>query len=100
MDGEVANQFMKSLQKQGFEFKLSHKVISAKSNTKDVDVTMESLKDKKQIKEKFNVVLLSVGRQPNTEGLNLDKIGVELTDQKAIKVNNSFSIQNSQAKTR
>ena len=90
MDGEVANQFMKSLQKQGFEFKLSHKVISAKSNTKDVDVTMESLKDKKQIKEKFDVVLLSVGRQPNTEGLNLDKIGVELTDQKAIKVNKKF----------
>ncbi len=90
MDGEVANQFMKSLQKQGLEFKLSHKVISAKSNAKDVDVNMESLKDKKQIKEKFNVVLLSVGRQPNTEGLNLDKIGIELTDQKAIKVNKQF----------
>ncbi len=90
IDAEIANQFMKSLQKQGLEFKLSHKVISAKSNTKDVDVTMESLKDKKQIKEKFNVVLLSVGRQPNTEGLNLDKIGVELTDQKAIKVNKHF----------
>jgi len=90
IDAEIANQFMKSLQKQGLEFKLSHKVISAKSNTKDVDVTMESLKDKKQIKEKFNVVLLSVGRQPNTEGLNLDKIGVELTDQKAIKVNKQF----------
>ena len=90
MDGEVANQFMKSLQKQGLEFKLSHKVINSKSNTNDVDVTMESLKDKKQIKEKYNVVLLSVGRQPNTEGLNLDKIGVELTNQKAIKVDRQF----------
>ena len=90
MDGEVANQFMKSLQKQGLEFKLLHKVLDSKSNTNDVDVTLESLKDKKQIKEKYNIVLLSVGRQPNTEGLNLDKIGVELTNQKAIKIDKQF----------
>ena len=90
MDGEVANQFMKSLQKQGLEFKLLHKVLDSKSNTNDVDVTLESLKDKKQIKEKYNVVLLSVGRQPNIKGLNLDKIGVELTNQKAIKIDKQF----------
>ena len=30
MDGEIASQFMKSLQKQGLEFKLLHKLISAK----------------------------------------------------------------------
>ena len=90
MDGEIASQFMKSLQKQGLEFKLLHKVLDSKSNTNDVDVTLESLKDKKQIKEKYNIVLLSVGRQPNTEGLNLDKIGVELTNQKAIKIDKQF----------
>ena len=33
----------------------------------DVEVTMESTKDKKQIKEKYNIVLMSVGRKPNTE---------------------------------
>ncbi|SVD49365.1 uncharacterized protein METZ01_LOCUS402219, partial [marine metagenome] len=47
MDGEIAAEFMKSLEKQGLEFKLSHKVVATKSGSKDVEVTMESEKDKK-----------------------------------------------------
>jgi len=90
MDGEIATEFMKTLEKQGIEFKLSHKVVGTKSGPKDVEVTMESEKDKKQIKDKFNVVLMSIGRKPNTEELNLDKIGVKLNDQKAIEVNQQF----------
>ena len=90
MDGEIATEFMKSLEKQGLEFKLSHKVVATKSTSKDVEVTMESEKDKKQIKDKFNVVLMSIGRKPNTEELNLEKIGVKLNDQKAIEVDQQF----------
>ena len=90
MDGEIAAEFMKSLEKQGLEFKLSHKVVATKSGPKDVEVTMESEKDKKQIKDKFNVVLMSIGRKPNTEELNLEKIGVKLNDQKAIEVDQQF----------
>ena len=90
MDGEIAAQFMKSLQKQGLEFKLSHKVTSTKSGSSEVEVTIESLEDKKQIKEKYNVVLMSVGRKPNTEGLNLEKIGIKLNDHKAIKIDAQF----------
>jgi len=90
MDGEIATEFMKSLQKQGLEFKLSHKVVATKSGSKDVEVTMESEKDKKQIKDKFNIVLMSIGRKPNTEELNLEKIGVKLNDQKAIEVDQQF----------
>jgi len=90
MDSEIANQFMKSLQKQGLEFKLSNKVISTTSNSNDVEVKMESIKDKKQIKEKYNIVLVSVGRKPNTEELNLEKIGVSLNDDRSIKINKHF----------
>ena len=90
MDGEIANEFMKSLEKQGLEFKLSHKVVATKSGSKDVEVTMESEKDKKQVKDKFGVVLMSIGRKPNTEELNLEKIGVKLNDQKAIEVDQQF----------
>ena len=90
MDAEIAAQFMKSLQKQGLEFKLSHKVIATKPKTSDVEVTMELTKDKKQIKEKYNIVLMSVGRKPNTQGLNLEKIGIKLNEQKAIEVDHRF----------
>jgi len=90
MDGEIATEFMKSLEKQGLEFKLSHKVVVTKSGSKYVEVTMESEKDKKQVKDKFNVVLMSIGRKPNTEELNLEKIDVKLNDQKAIEVDQQF----------
>ena len=90
MDGEIAAEFMKSLEKQGLEFKLSHKVVATKSGSKDVEVTMESEKDKKQVKDKFNVVLMSIGRKPNTEELNLEKIGVKQNDQHAIEVDQQF----------
>ena len=90
MDGEIATVFMKSLEKQGLEFKLSHKVIATKSGSKDVEVTMESEQDKKQVKDKFNVVLMSIGRKPNTEELNLEKIGVKLNDQQAIEVDQQY----------
>ena len=89
MDEEIAKEFMKSLKKQGLEFKLSHKVISTKASKSGVEVSMES-SDKKQITEKYDVVLMSVGRKPNTEGLNLEGIGVKLNDKKAIEINNQF----------
>ena len=90
MDGEIATQFMKSLQKQNLTFKLSHKVTGTKISKSDVEVVMQSEIDKKEIKEKFDIVLMSSGRRPNTEGLNLEKIGVKLNDQKAIEINKEF----------
>jgi len=89
MDKEIAKEFKKSLEKQGLEFKLSHKVTSTKVNKNEVEVSMES-SDKKEVKEKYEVVLMSVGRKPNTEGLNLEKIGVKLNDKKAIEINKNF----------
>ena len=90
MDVEVASEFMKSLQKQGIEFKLSHKVIATKSGSKDVEVLMESEKDKKQTKDKFDVVLMAIGRKPNTENLNLEKIGVKLNKQNSIEIDKHY----------
>ena len=89
MDGEIAKEFMKMLTKQGLEFKLSHKVSSAKSGKSGVDVEMET-SDKKKIKENYEIVLMSVGRKPNTEGLGLEKIGIKLTDKKSIEIKDNF----------
>jgi len=33
---------------------------------------------------------MSVGRKPNTEGLNLEGIGVKLNEKKAVEINNQF----------
>ncbi len=89
MDGEIAKEFMKMLTKQGLEFKLSHKVSSAKSGKSGVDVEMET-SDKKKIRENYEIVLMSVGRNPNTEGLGLEKIGIKLTAKKSIEIKDNF----------
>ena len=89
MDGEIAKEFMKMLTKQGLEFKLLHKVSSAKSSKSGVNVEMET-SDKKKIKENYEIVLMSVGRKPNTEGLGLEKIGIKLTAKKSIEIKDNF----------
>ena len=47
-------------------------------------------KDGKKINFDCDVVLISVGRKPNTDNLNLDAIGVELDEKKRIKTNKKF----------
>ena len=46
---------------------------STKAGKDGVDVTMES-SDNKKVTEKYDVVLMSIGRKPNTEGLNSEEI--------------------------
>ena len=89
MDKEISQEFMKILKKQGINFHMQHKVEAVKTN---VSGAIVSTKDKDGNKKDFNtdIVLVSVGRKPNTNGLNLEKIGVELDDRKRIKTNKDF----------
>ena len=68
---------------------MQHKVEGIK---KDNSEAIVSTKDKSgNLKDfKTDVVLISVGRKPNTKGLNLEKVGVELDDKKRVKTNGSF----------
>ena len=89
MDKENSQEFMKILKKQGINFHMQHKVELVKTNGSGAII---STKDKDGNKKDFNtdIVLVSVGRKPNTNGLNLEKIGVELDDRKRIKTNKDF----------
>ncbi len=89
MDKEISSEFMKILKKQGIKFNMQNKVETIKKNKSTVVV---STVDKEGNKNNFDcdVVLISVGRKANTEGLNLDAIGVELDHRKRIKTDKSF----------
>jgi len=78
MDGEVSKQMQRILAKQGIVFKLSTKVTAAKPGPKGIALTMEPAKGGAAETMEADVVLVSIGRKPYTEGLGLDKAGVKL----------------------
>ena len=89
MDNEISNEFMKILKKQGINFHMQHKVESIKKNKSGVFVlTMDKTGNKKSFD--CDVVLISVGRKPNTNSLNLDSIGIELDEKKRVKTDKMF----------
>lgn len=72
MDAEMSVMLRKVLEKKGVSFNLSSKVTSIKGNE------VEFEKDGKVLSVSGDKILLSVGRRPNTKGLGLENIGVEL----------------------
>ncbi|MEZ5415147.1 MAG: dihydrolipoyl dehydrogenase [Opitutaceae bacterium] len=79
-DADVVRNFTRILQKQGLKIEVNAKVTGFKSGK----LTAE--RDGKPLEFAADKVLVSVGRRPFTDGLGLDKAGVELTDKKRIKV--------------
>ena len=86
MDGALSKELTKVLKKQGMKFMLSTGVQSVERNGDSVKITA---KDKKgeEVSVEGDYVLVSVGRKPFTEGLGLEKAGVELDERGRVKVN-------------
>ena len=89
MDKEISTEFMKILKKQKINFHLQHKVEQIKKGSTSATV---STLDKEGKKKDFDcdVVLVSVGRKPNTIGLNLDKVNIDLDKKNRIKTDKNF----------
>ena len=88
--------FEKILTKQGIKFKMGSRVDSVKNKGSTVLITYTDLKKSKKENIEVDKVLVSVGRKPYTEGLNLTKIGVKKDNQGRIEVNDKLqtSIKN------
>ncbi|GAA6017146.1 hypothetical protein JCM10207_002550 [Rhodosporidiobolus poonsookiae] len=91
MDGEVAKNFQKILTKQGLKFNLNTKVLSAEKKDGKVQLEVEGAKDGKKSSIEADVVMVAIGRRPYTEGLNLDKIGVEVDNRGRIVIDSQFN---------
>ena len=88
LDKEISNEFMKILKKQNIKFELNTKVEKITKN--DQGVVIETTNKDSKNKIEADVVLISVGRKPYTDKLNLEKIGVNLDKKGKIKVNKNF----------
>ena len=78
MDGEVATQMHRLLRRQKIAFKLGTKVTGAERTNEGVRLTMEPVAGGESATLDVDVVLVAVGRRPNTEGLGLENVGIEL----------------------
>ena len=79
VDEEVAKQFQRILQKQGFKFLLGKKVTGVKPLKASVKVTIEPAQSEGEAETlSVDKVLVSIGRRPYTEGLGLESVGVQL----------------------
>ncbi len=89
LDKEISNEFMRILKKQKINFHLNTEVKKVLKTENGVTIETNDVQNNKNV---FNgdVVLVSVGRKPYTESLNLDKVRIACDEKGRIKVNNKF----------
>lgn len=89
LDVSLSQGLQKQLEKQGLVFHLQSKVVSAKNEGAQINITVE-MKDQSTQSFSCDKALLCIGRRPYTEGLNLSQSGVELDDKGFVKVDHNF----------
>lgn len=90
MDNDVGKEFHRILKKQGLQIKTSTKVVAGKVEGGRVALDLESVDGSKKEVVEADAVLVSVGRRPFTDGLGLEKLGVEMNTKKFIVVDDHF----------
>ncbi len=90
MDGDIRKEFQKILEKQGMVFHLGTKVLSITRKGETVEVVTEPAAGGAQTTQSADVVLVSIGRKPFTEGLGLEKVGVKLDAKGRVETDGHF----------
>lgn len=91
MDGEVASTTQKFLKKQGFDFHLGTKVLSAERNGDVVDIKAENVKTGKVESFQADVLLVAIGRRPYIEGLGAENIGLDVDKRGRLVIDEQFN---------
>jgi dihydrolipoamide dehydrogenase len=77
MDGTMGKELLKVAKKLNMDFYLGHKVTAVENKGKEVIVKAEDKKGT-AVELKGDYCLVSIGRRPYTDGLGLDKLGIQL----------------------
>lgn len=91
MDGEIAKQFQRILEKQGFAFKLGSKVTGVEANSKALLAKIEPAAGGAAETIEADVVLVCIGRVPYTDGLGLKEAGVALDNRGRVQIDPHFA---------
>ncbi len=91
MDGEIAKQFQRILEKQGFAFKLGAKVTGVDTSGKTLKATVEPAAGGTAETLEADVVLVCIGRVPYTDALGLKEAGVALDNRGRVQIDPHFA---------
>src|SRR6266851_8823317 len=91
MDNEVCRQFHRMLEKQGMTFKLSSKVTGVAASGKTLQASVAPANGGATQSIEADVVLVSIGRVPYTDGLGLDDAGVKKDNKGRVIVDQHFA---------
>ena len=91
MDLEIAKQFQRILEKQGFAFKLGAKVTGVDTSGATLAATIEPAAGGAAEKIEADVVLVAIGRVPYTDGLGLQEAGVVLDNRGRVQIDHHFA---------
>ncbi len=91
MDAEVGTAFAKLMTKQGMELRTATKVVEARREGAGAVVVVEPAAGGPREEIAADIVLLSIGRRPNTDGLNLAATGLTLDERGRIATNPDLS---------
>ena len=90
MDMDVRKEAAKIFKKQGMALKLSTKVTGCTVKGKKATLTLEPAAGGASETIEADCVLVSIGRRPNTAGLALESIGLELNARGQIETDHEF----------
>jgi dihydrolipoamide dehydrogenase len=85
VDEQIAKEAHKAFTKQGLKIELGVKVGEIKSGKKGVSIAYDNAKGEAQTLE-VDKLIVSIGRVPNTIGLNAEAVGLKLDERGAIVV--------------
>jgi len=89
-DNQIANEYKKILEKQGFIFKMKSKVVSATVNANQVTLNVEPAQGGKAEQYVSDIVLSCIGRKAYTEDLGLDKVGIKVDNKGRVIIDEHF----------
>lgn len=91
LDPQMSRALEKALTKQGITFHLKTKVMQATVGNKSVKVNVEH--DDKMEDIEADVVLVAIGRRALSEGLQLEKVGLQVDKKGFLPVNHAYQTQ-------
>ena len=89
-DGDIRKEAAKIFKKQGIEFRLSTKVTAIAVEGDKAVLTVEPAQGGEATTIEASHVLVSIGRRPNTDGLNLEAAGLSTNARGQIEIDHDF----------